>query len=94
MPVCEFNGAGTLTATNTFGANGLVSRTEGGSTVYYSFDPQGSVAQRHDSTGAALTTYLWDPYGVGQLSGQANNQPWGYGAQHGYTTDRSNASDT
>lgn len=28
------------------------------------------------------------------MSGQANNELWGYGAQHGWYTDRSNASDT
>jgi RHS repeat-associated protein len=92
VPVCEFDPNGNLIASNTFGANGLVSRRSGSTTVYYTFDPQGNVTQRLDSSGAVLNSYLFDPFGQGQYSGPANTEPWGFGAQVGYYTDRSDSS--
>ncbi|MGI9105777.1 MAG: hypothetical protein ACR2G4_05970, partial [Pyrinomonadaceae bacterium] len=49
-PIVEMDASGALTATNTFGAHGLVSRrtTTQGST-FYTFDPQRNVAQRLDA---------------------------------------------
>ena len=52
-PVCELNSSGTVTAVNTFGATGLVSRTTLAGVTYYTFDANGSVAQRTNSSGAA-----------------------------------------
>ena len=54
--VCELNAAGAVTATNTIGANGLVSRRTGTTSVFYTFDPQGSVAQRLDASGNGWAT--------------------------------------
>ncbi|MGI8551027.1 MAG: RHS repeat-associated core domain-containing protein, partial [Dehalococcoidia bacterium] len=86
-PVVEMNASGTVTATNTFGPNGLLSRNSGGSSIFYQFDPQGSVAQRLNSAGAVLSSDMYDAYGVGQSTGSPSD-PWGYGAQWGYFTDR------
>jgi hypothetical protein len=69
-------------------ATGLLSRRAGGTSTFYSFDPQGNVAQRLDSTGTPLTSYLFDAFGVGQSAGSANSDPFGFGAQLGYYTDR------
>jgi SAM-dependent methyltransferase len=51
-PVVELDAAGGVTAVNTFGANGLLSRRAGmvhgtlGTSVYYSFDASGNVVHR------------------------------------------------
>jgi RHS repeat-associated protein len=45
------------------------------------------VAQRVNSAGTALSSDLYDAYGVGQSTGSPSD-PWGYGAQWGYFTDR------
>ena len=62
QPVCELNSSGTVTAVNTFGANGLISRaTISGGTptpTYYTFDTTGSVAQRTDASGAVTSSDL------------------------------------
>jgi hypothetical protein len=53
QPVCELEGSGAVTASNAFGANGLVSHTASSATTFYTFDPQGSVPQRLTSSGAS-----------------------------------------
>jgi RHS repeat-associated protein len=87
QPVVEFNFGGAITAVNTFGPNGLLSRHSGSASTFYQFDPQGSVAQRLNSAGAVLSTDMYDAYGFGQSTGSPSD-PWGYGAQWGYFTDR------
>jgi RHS repeat-associated protein len=86
-PVLEMDSTGAVTAVNTLGANGLLSRRSGGTSTFYTFDPQGGVAQRLSSTGAVLTAHMFDAYGVGVASGSTTD-PYGYGAQWGYYTDR------
>ena len=83
-PVCEYNGSGTLTATSTFGADGLVSRRTS-ATAFYLFDERGSVAQRTTSTGSVASSDLYDAFGTRSSTGGAD--PFGYGAQAGYYTD-------
>jgi RHS repeat-associated protein len=87
LPVLEMTWGGAILAVNTFGPNGLLSRRSGGASTFYQFDPQGSVAQRLNSAGAVLSSDMYDAYGVGQSTG-SNTDPWGYGAQWGYFTDR------
>jgi YD repeat-containing protein len=41
LPVCELDASGNITAVNTFGRNGLVSRRAGSISTYYVFDTQG-----------------------------------------------------
>lgn len=88
-PVAEYNSTGTLTATHTFGADGLVSRrsvTGTPATTFYTFDERGNVAQRLNITATVQNTDLYDSYGsrTGTVS---QPDPWGYEAQAGYYTD-------
>ena len=87
-PVCELDGTGAVTAVNTFGAQGLLSRhvTASNTSTFYTFDERGNVAQRTDGTGAVLSTDLYDAYGK-LLAGGAAGDPWGFEAQAGYYTD-------
>ena len=87
-PVCELDASGAVTAVNTFGAQGLLSRhvTSTNTSTFYTFDERGNVAQRTDATGAVLSTDLYDAYGK-QLAGGAAGDPWGFEAQAGYYTD-------
>lgn len=87
-PVCEMDEDGDVIAVNTFGANGLVARQDGETTVYYTFDEGGNVAQTIESDGDVLSTELYDSYGNRLTITGTNDTPYGYGAQHGYYTDR------
>ena len=79
--------SGNILTTNTFGAQGLVSRctTATNSTVFYTYDER-NVVQRLDGTGTVLSTDLYDAYGA-RTSTAAQTDPWGFGAQWGYQTD-------
>ncbi|HET8780955.1 MAG TPA: RHS repeat-associated core domain-containing protein [Pyrinomonadaceae bacterium] len=79
------NNTGTVTATSSFSAYGLVSRREGSTSVFYSFDSEGNVSQRSDSTGSVLSDYLFDSHGAAKNG--SVNEPFGYKAQFGYYTD-------
>jgi RHS repeat-associated protein len=85
-PVIEMDAAGAVTSVNTWGTNGLVSRRSGGASVFYSFDPQGSVAQRLDAGANVLTSMMFDAHGVGHATA-ATSDPYGYKAQRGYYRD-------
>jgi RHS repeat-associated protein len=87
VPVAEMGSSGNVTAVNTFGANGLLSRHANGQTTFYTFDPQGSVAQRLNSSGTVLSSHMFDAYGL-ELSSPATGEPFGLGAQFGEQTDR------
>jgi RHS repeat-associated protein len=84
--LCELNASGTVTATNTWGANGLVSRRVGTTSTFYVYDPQGSVAERLDASENVVSSDLYDAYG-NKLAGNPNNDPVGYCGQWGYYTD-------
>ncbi|MCA1592097.1 MAG: RHS repeat-associated core domain-containing protein [Acidobacteria bacterium] len=73
-------------AVNTFGDNGLVSRTEYLTSTFYTYDLQGSVAQRLEAWGNVLSSHLFTAHGVEVTTPAAD--PFGYGAQFGYYTDR------
>jgi len=85
VPIVELSSAGTVTATNTIGANGLVSRRMGSASTFYTFDPQGSVTQRLDGSQSVLTSHLYDAHGA--ALGSAISDPFGFGGQWGYYTD-------
>ena len=89
-PVCELDDSGNVTAVNTFGFEGAVSRHASMGGVFYALDPQGNAIQSLSSTGELLSTCLYDGYGtcVGTVSSSTNIDPWGYGAFWGYYTDR------
>ena len=71
-------------ATNTFGADGLVS-SQGG--VFYTFDERGNVAQSLSSTGTVNVSYMYDAYG--QVTTTRYPLPFSYGGQWGYQTQGS-----
>ena len=86
VPIIELNQSGAVVATNTFGAAGLVSRHGSAGSIFYTFDQQGSVAQRLDSSGNVLASNMYSAHGIG--SGTAStNDPFGYNGQWGYYTD-------
>ncbi len=66
----------------TWGATGLLARNS----TWYTYDPQGNVAQRLDATGTVQSTDQYDAWG-NRLSGGSANDPYGYRAQYGYYTD-------
>ena len=79
-PIIELDGNGAITAINTYGAAGLVSRRTGGvsgPTTFYTFDPQGNVCQRLNSSAAATSTDTFDAFGQ-PATGNANDV-FGYG---------------
>ncbi len=89
IPVCELDNAGNVIATNTVGANGVLARRTGTTSVFYTFDPQGSVAQRLDSSGNVLSSHANEGFGVQVSTGTGySNDPYaGYGGQWGYYRD-------
>ena len=84
-PVCEYSSTGTLLATNTFGADGLISRRANSITTFYTFDERGSVSQRLSSAGAVQSSDLYDGFGSRTSTGGAD--VWQFEAQVGYYTD-------
>jgi RHS repeat-associated protein len=85
MPVLEMDSNAYVTATNSFGTLGLVSRREGGSSTFYSFDSEGNVAQQSDTAGNVLSSHLFDSHGA--VRSESSSEPFGYKAQFGYYTD-------
>jgi RHS repeat-associated protein len=88
LPVCELSSSGTVTATNTYTANGLVSRNTSSGSIFYEFDPQGNVSERLNATGACTGSSTADALGV-VTNSAAVSDPFGYIAQAGYYTDQS-----
>lgn len=93
VPVLETDSSGGLKAVNVFAPDGLVARgtVSSGSTSYkyYSFDPQGSVSVRSNSTGGVTQNALYDAYGkqiqVPSPSGVTDS--WGWNGRWGYYAD-------
>ena len=75
VPVVELDSSGSVTATHTFAANGLVSRREGSTSVFYSFDSEGNVTQRSDASGSVLSNHLFSAHGS-NLSGTQKPGVW------------------
>jgi RHS repeat-associated protein len=87
-PVLELDSTGQVSAINTFGANGLVSRRTNNATVFYAFDERGNVAQRLDASGTVLSSHVTDAFGVTvNEPANASPSPFGFGGQFGYYTD-------
>jgi len=68
-----------------WGMNWLLSRRTGTTSVFYTFDPQGSVVQRLDSNENILSLYAYDAWGNPLVTNPGD--PFGYDAQWGYYTD-------
>gem|GEM_PF-3015986 len=86
-PIAEFNSGGTVTATNTFGANGLVARYSGAAEEFYAFDPGGSTAERINATGGVDTSIETDAFGNRTESSTTSDPLAVFDAQSGYITD-------
>ena len=84
-PVVEETSAGAVAASNSFGADGLISRHTSSGSVFYTFDERGNVSQRTSSTGAVISSDVYDAFGTRSSTGGAD--VFGYGAQAGYYTD-------
>jgi len=85
--VGEYDSTGTLSATNVFGADGLISRRTGGASVFYNYDDRGNAVQSLDGSGNSYYVFEYDVWGnrtqpVGNTPG-----PWDMGARFGYYTD-------
>jgi RHS repeat-associated protein len=89
-PIAEISSTGSVSAYNTFGAFGLMSRRQAGTSIFYQFDPFGNVAHRTGSSGAILSNSVYDSYGKGESSATLTD-PFGFGGQYGYYTDRATA---
>ncbi|MEK6280582.1 MAG: RHS repeat-associated core domain-containing protein [Acidobacteriota bacterium] len=85
LPVAEIDSSGSVTATNSFGTAGLVSRREGSTSTFYSFDSEGNVAQWSDASGSGLANHLFSAHG--STLSPSLTSPFGYKAQFGYYTD-------
>lgn len=87
IPVCELSSSGAVTATNTFGPNGLISRHTSSGSIFYAFDAHGSVCERVTGGGTVTSAQVFDAYGSRQ-STDGNTDPYcGFGGQSGYYTD-------
>jgi len=86
-PVCELDSNGNVTAVNTFGINGLLARRSGGSSVFYTFDVQGNLAQRLNTSGTVLGSYMFDAVGARNSTDGSADPFSGYGGKWGYYTD-------
>jgi RHS repeat-associated protein len=86
LPIIEMDSSGSITATTSFSTLGLVSRREGSTSVFYTFDSEGNVAQRSDATGTVLSNHMLDSHGA--LRSGSLSEPFGYKGQFGYYTDQ------
>jgi RHS repeat-associated protein len=86
-PVCELNSSGTVTATNTYTINGLVSRNTSSGSTFYEFDQSGNVSERLNSSGSCTSSSVTDAFGAVSNSSTISD-PFGYVAQAGYYTDQ------
>lgn len=89
-PVLELSATGSVQAVNTFGANGLVSRSTSTGSTFYVFDERGNTSVRLDAAGSVLSSHAADAFGgtLAQPLGSGADDPYaGYGAQWGYYRD-------
>lgn len=85
-PVCELGNTGAVTAVNTFGANGLLSRHTSAGSVFYTFDFQGDVQQRLGPNAYnILSSFAYNAFGQWQATGGAD--PFTFSGQYGYYSD-------
>jgi RHS repeat-associated protein len=88
VPVCELSSTGAISAVNTVGVDGLISRySPSSSSTFYDFDPQGNVADKLDRYGSVISSSETDAFGD-VTSTQPATDPFGYEAQYGYYTDQ------
>lgn len=88
-PVIETSNNNSVTAVNTFGPAGLVSRYNpaNGVSTFYTPDERGNVAQRLNSAGTVASSDLYNAYGKRLSGGGASGDPYGFGGMAAYYTD-------
>jgi hypothetical protein len=86
-PVLELDGTGAVLTVNSFGANGLTSR----SGMFFLYDPQGTVAHRVDTVGNVSCNCLFEAHGAPRQHVHAD--PFGYKAQWGVLQGPGNGAD-
>jgi RHS repeat-associated protein len=84
-PILELDNSGAVIATNTFGSGNLISRRVSSTSVFYTFDSEGNVAQRTDAGANVTSDHLFSAHGSSAYG--APSDPFGYKAQTGYYTD-------
>lgn len=85
-PICELDGNGNLSAVNTFGRNGLLSRHTRTGSVFYTFDERDNVIQRVSETGSVLSSDQYDGFGNRQTT-DTTQDAFGFCGQWGNYTD-------
>ena len=76
-----------MTATNTWGASGLLSRRTGTTSQFYTFDPSGNLAQRLNTNDTVAMTAQVDAFGKRTASASTIDPYSGFGEQFGYYAD-------
>jgi hypothetical protein len=79
--LAELTPTGTLSAVNTWGANGLVARGTTAGTTYYMYDNLGGVSDRLNANQNVVSSDLYDIYGLAGVNESAN--PYGYNGEYG-----------
>ena len=70
---------------NTWGSDGLISRSAGSGTFFYTYDPSGSVATITDGSGTVLGVEFVDAFG--HRVSPYSSRPVDFGGQFGYYDD-------
>ena len=86
IPICEMDASGNVTATNTIGERGLLSRRTTSSS-FYAFDLQGSSSHRLDASGNILSTSTFDAFGTRATNDTSGDPFAGFGGQNGYRSE-------
>ena len=76
-PVCELDSTGHVSATNTWGVSGLLSRQVTGDSTgsaFYLFNPQGNVTHRLNAQGQGQDAHTFDAWGNRLPSGNGQGQ--------------------
>lgn len=88
-PIIEMDSSGNTTNLNVFAPDGLIARKEGSTWTYYTFDAQGNVVHKLNSSNQPTAARLLDAWGQGvETTLPRNIDPWGYNAKWGYYYDR------
>ena len=85
----ELNSSGNVANVNVYAPDGLVARKEGSNWTYYTFDMQGSVVNKLNSSETTSTGRIVDAWGQGmETMVPTPFDPFGYNAKWGYYYDR------
>ncbi|MEQ1821934.1 MAG: RHS repeat-associated core domain-containing protein [Fimbriimonadaceae bacterium] len=88
-PIIEMDSSGNTANLNVFAPDGLIARKEGSTWTYYTFDAQGNVVHKLNSSNQPTAARLLDAWGAGvETTLPRNIDPWGYNAKWGYYYDR------